>query len=197
MGRQASSFWQGNAFGSCYVLLCCPLAQLAVASGFGPEGSGFESQEGNQEGVMGYKNKADKAAYELRRYYQRREEAFDQLGRTCSCGQPAEEIDHIDPSTKSFSISVLWSIAKERREAELLKCQSLCSPCHKAKSAAEQSKARRGEGNPHAKLTRAQVEQIRNRYTPYCRTNGARALSREFGVTKTTITLVVTNQTWA
>lgn len=54
------------------------------------------------------------------------------------CGSTSHlEVDHIDPSTKLLSGSSLWSASKEKREAELAKCQVLCSSCHKKKSATE------------------------------------------------------------
>jgi hypothetical protein len=44
------------------------------------------------------------------------------------------EIDHIDPGDKEHSIGSVWSWSKERREAELKKCQVLCRSCHRAKT---------------------------------------------------------------
>lgn len=75
--------------------------------------------------------------YMLKRYHSRREEAFKFLGGVCKkCGDiPIEyEFDHIDPNSKSFPISVMWSISKERFQNELVKCQILCKKCHAEKT---------------------------------------------------------------
>jgi hypothetical protein len=79
--------------------------------------------------------------YLLARYYQRRSEAIETLGGRCSvCGSTEElEIDHIDPSLKSFDISKLWSVSKKRFLAELEKCQALCKLHHIEKTRREQS----------------------------------------------------------
>ena len=54
----------------------------------------------------------------------------------------------------------------------------------------------RGENSPTAKLTREQVEEIRARYTPRCRVNGARAIARDLNVEKTTVLSVVHRKSW-
>jgi hypothetical protein len=76
-----------------------------------------------------------------RRYAQRMDEAKDLLGNKCAlCGSTKDlEFDHIDRSTKSFTIST-W-IARKRWSAilqELAKCQLLCRDCHERKSLDEQ-----------------------------------------------------------
>lgn len=43
------------------------------------------------------------------------------------------EVDHVDPKHKVDHR--VWSWARERREAELSKCQVLCYRCHKGKTA--------------------------------------------------------------
>lgn len=51
------------------------------------------------------------------------------------CGSTSSlELHHLDPSTKVTHR--IWSWAKERREAELAKCQVLCFDCHLQKSVA-------------------------------------------------------------
>jgi hypothetical protein len=50
------------------------------------------------------------------------------------------EIDHIDPSTKVTNR--IWSWSRERREAELVKCQVLCRDCHVVKTAEDAKRAR-------------------------------------------------------
>lgn len=74
---------------------------------------------------------------EMRRYKRewmaaRRREWFQ--GKSCvRCGSVDRlEIDHIDPSQKVHH--AVWSWRKDRREAELAKCQVLCDPCHEQKT---------------------------------------------------------------
>jgi hypothetical protein len=79
--------------------------------------------------------RAKLAAYRAKR----RAECIAYLGGKCvQCGSTDElDIDHIDPSTKSFKISnrlnSRWSIL----EPELRKCQLLCRPCHIVKTEPE------------------------------------------------------------
>jgi len=58
-------------------------------------------------------------------------------GKSCiRCGSVERlEIDHVDPATKVDHR--VWSWSKERREAELAKCQVLCHACHAEKTARE------------------------------------------------------------
>lgn len=81
------------------------------------------------------------AEYSLEQYRLRRAEAIELLGGKCVvCEQTIDlELDHIDPTTKSFSIGSLWSISKERYLEELAKCQLLCSKHHLEKTRKEQS----------------------------------------------------------
>ncbi len=81
------------------------------------------------------------AEYELNRYHALRIEAIMMLGGKCSsCGSVDNlEFDHINPKNKSFHISALWSISKQKFLIELKKCQLLCSTCHKIKTSAEKS----------------------------------------------------------
>lgn len=78
------------------------------------------------------RSKEYNAIYILNQYYLRREEAFRILGKICAvCGATQDlEFDHIDPTTKDFSIGRLWSVSKDRYNKELLKCQVLCKNCH-------------------------------------------------------------------
>ncbi|AEJ94398.1 hypothetical protein ALICE_148 [Mycobacterium phage Alice] len=67
------------------------------------------------------------------------------------CGVTEElQADHIDPEGKSPHIKVshnVWSWSEEKRDAELEKCQVLCDPCHKEKTA-EWWASRRKHGTP-------------------------------------------------
>jgi hypothetical protein len=89
----------------------------------------------NGRGSMPYADPETQRAYQ-REWWRRRREKW--LADKCcvNCGTTEGlQVDHIDPSTK-LSHKV-WSWSLERREAELAKCQVLCSFCHKAKTAAE------------------------------------------------------------
>ena len=48
------------------------------------------------------------------------------------------ELDHINPKKKVSHR--IWSWSKERREAELAKCQVLCEKCHQEKTTQQLSK---------------------------------------------------------
>lgn len=79
------------------------------------------------------------AEYIRLRYHARRNEAIQTLGGCCKwCGsKDSLELDHIDPAQKSFYIGRLWSCSREKFEAELSKCQLLCSDCHHVKTVRE------------------------------------------------------------
>lgn len=85
-------------------------------------------------------SKQQSAQYMKRLYDQQRAEFFEILGGCCAaCGSKERlEIDHIDPSTKAFSVGAYWG--KDSLPAalkELEKCQALCGKCHRTKSARE------------------------------------------------------------
>ena len=71
-----------------------------------------------------------------RHYIRRRAKVLEIMGGQCiNCGSKDNlEIDHIDPHTKSFSISEFITHSWEKIGPELEKCQLLCKACHKAKS---------------------------------------------------------------
>lgn len=68
-----------------------------------------------------------------------RRELIDMLGGCCSgCGSTGRlEFDHIDPSTRVDSIGTMLGHRREKVIEEALKCQLLCKPCHRVKSANE------------------------------------------------------------
>lgn len=80
--------------------------------------------------------------YMLARYKKRRQEAIAKLGGVCVvCGAKEDlQLDHIDRDKKSFNISQMWSIAQDKWETELAKCQLLCGTCHRAKNVWELNK---------------------------------------------------------
>ena len=74
--------------------------------------------------------------YMKKRYHTRREYGIKKLGGCCSnCGSvDSLEFDHIDPTTKKYTIAKAWTFSSKRFEEELTKCQLLCRSCHQKKS---------------------------------------------------------------
>lgn len=77
-------------------------------------------------------NKEERRIYNNNRYYKRKEKMFDILGRECAfCGASESlEIDHKDPKTKKYELSMIWDKQWALIESELVKCQVLCKECH-------------------------------------------------------------------
>lgn len=75
--------------------------------------------------------------YHQSRYATRIAEMVKYLGGKCvECGTINRlEFDHIDPSTKEFSITRKWNRKWSILEPELKKCQLLCYDCHKERTA--------------------------------------------------------------
>ena len=148
----------------------------------------------------------DKAAYNAhmkqymaKRYHRRRAEAIEQLGGRCAvCGTATDlNFDHVVASEKGFNIGTrLAGIAETKLQEELAKCQLLCEPCHKQKSAECGDNSMKGEANPISKLNEAQVLEARRRYRPRSETDGAAAIAREFGVSRHTVRLAIQRKTW-
>jgi 5-methylcytosine-specific restriction endonuclease McrA len=76
------------------------------------------------------------ARYNLARYNKRKAEAIEILGGVCVvCGSTDNlQFDHLNPSTKKFSLGKLWSSSQDVFLEELSKCQLLCFTCHIAKT---------------------------------------------------------------
>lgn len=85
--------------------------------------------------------------YMLSRYHTLMAEAREKLGGKCVlCGSLEDlEMDHIDRSTKLFTISGGWSRNPDEFWAEVAKCQLLCRDHHAEKTARERSVGH-GEG---------------------------------------------------
>jgi hypothetical protein len=80
-------------------------------------------------------------AYEKQKRLRR--EWIQANGPCANCGSGERlEIDHKDPDAKVSH--TVWTWRKEKREAELAKCQVLCYKCHKKKTAAQVSQKTRG-----------------------------------------------------
>lgn len=54
----------------------------------------------------------------------------------------------------------------------------------------------KGEDQGLSKLCEEDIVSIRSRYTPRCKSNGASALAREYGVDKSNISCIVLRKTW-
>jgi hypothetical protein len=66
-------------------------------------------------------------------------------GRCVRCGASENlQFDHIDPSTKRFTIGANLSKAWAELVAEAMKCQLLCRPCHIEKSAEDRPEVPHG-----------------------------------------------------
>lgn len=79
--------------------------------------------------------------YMLERWRKRRAVAIEFLGGWCvTCGTDEDlQFDHIFPHTKSYNISSVPSASESRFWREIVKCQLLCGPCHRAKTSVENS----------------------------------------------------------
>lgn len=80
--------------------------------------------------------------YHLKRYYVLKDEAIRMLGGKCVlCGSTNNlDLDHKDPSTKSFNVSSMLTYSFKRLKEEVGKCQLLCHECHNIKTLKEQGK---------------------------------------------------------
>lgn len=102
----------------------------------------------------------------------------EHLGGKCVvCGTTDDlEIDHIDPSQKSFNPAALrrpWA----ETVAELAKCQLLCEACHKAKHAAKHGSVKRYQKGCRCELC---VEFVRRYQREWKRHQ--RAINSEYAV---------------
>lgn len=80
---------------------------------------------------MPYKDAQKQREYQRDWMRRRREEWL--AGKVCvDCGSSENiELDHKDPTQKVSHR--IWSWAKEKREAEIAKCEPRCRPCHSAR----------------------------------------------------------------
>jgi len=85
---------------------------------------------------MPYKDPAQQKEYQRVWIANRRTRWVKKNGPCATCGSTEDlQVDHVDPRRKATHR--VWSWKKERREAELARCQVLCDSCHKEKIAVE------------------------------------------------------------
>lgn len=84
------------------------------------------------------KSKEGRSSY-MNDYIKRRRYKWILENGPCQkCGSTEDlEIDHIDRTTKSVETKHIFVLKQETREAELAKCQVLCSSCHLDKTSLE------------------------------------------------------------
>ncbi len=76
--------------------------------------------------------------YMLKRYHTKMTDAKEQFGNVCSlCGSSEQlEFHHVNQADKSFTIgSKMLSLSDAKIQAELEKCQLICSLCHRQQHA--------------------------------------------------------------
>jgi hypothetical protein len=88
---------------------------------------------------MGFDRKKYMREYMLKRYFRMRQELVIRLGDKCAVCDSKDnlELDHVDPSKKTFKWVYLHTKTKEEIEKELLNTQLLCADCHMAKTVSE------------------------------------------------------------
>jgi 5-methylcytosine-specific restriction endonuclease McrA len=137
-----------------------------------------------------YKDPAAQSAYQTAWVASRRKAWFDE--HPCvDCGTAEGlELDHVDPAQKVSHR--IWSWSAERREGELAKCVSRCTPCHDAKTLAGGEYVR-GEAHGNSRLTEERVLRLRQALRDG---ENIAALAREFGVNRYTALLAARGDTW-
>ena len=100
-------------------------------------------------------------------------------GKSCvKCGSTQSlEVDHIDPAQKVAH--TIWSWAIPRRDAELAKCQVLCTPCHKEKTRADRPIPEHGTLARYGKHHKCRCDICRKANADRARLNKAKKLERE------------------
>lgn len=82
--------------------------------------------------ISGWRDRKRKQLYQRSWKARRRAGWIASQGGLCkNCGSVEElEVDHIDPALKTVNPTDIWSMSKEKREAELANCQVLCKDCN-------------------------------------------------------------------
>lgn len=86
-------------------------------------------------------------------YQEKKERMISYLGGYCKeCGTTDHlQIDHVDHTQKSFTVTENWGRSWSILQPELDKCQLLCKTCHLKKSIAEGSLAKGWSNQPRIK----------------------------------------------
>lgn len=88
------------------------------------------------------------------------------------CGSTENlEFDHIDPKTKSFTITSRPTASEDKMSKELAKCQLLCHTCHENKTYANTKMGR--------KMTAEERRLAKNEYTRLWAKRKRAALSQQ------------------
>lgn len=126
---------------------------------------------------MTYSSKAARLEYQKNWAANNRAEYLN--GKMCMhCGSSGPlEVDHIDPALK-VSHSV-WSWSAARRMAELAKCQTLCVPCHKAKTKAQRPVPEHGTISRYGSIYKCRCDLCRRANADRKNLNKAKKLERE------------------
>jgi len=139
--------------------------------------------------------------YMLQRYRKRQQEAIKILGGQCvKCDSTTKlEIDHVRPQDKQINLAKrLHTISHKKFLEELTICQLLCKQCHHDKTMQEFELTGHSQGskNANAKLTEAQIIEIRNLYQRNKRGYGCQSIAKQYGVSKSVIYRIISNKGW-
>lgn len=116
---------------------------------------------------MPYKDPEKQREYMRNWIANRRAEFFkDKVCERCGSKEYLE-LDHKDRTQKVTHR--IWSWSKDRREAELSKCQVLCHDCHLTKTLLEDERPRRQHGTRSCYLAGCKRDECRKAHRDYRR----------------------------
>lgn len=128
--------------------------------------------------------------YQIELRKNRRLWATNYLGGQCAvCASTDQlEFDHVDKTTKNFTIASRLTIAEDALTLELDKCQLLCKDCHNKKSKLEKQNTMKSN-----KLDWDTVEDIKGLLTLGIKQT---IIAEMYGVTRSTIHLIKKGEIW-
>lgn len=96
--------------------------------------------------------------YNISKYHWRRQALIVLLGGKCTrCGSIKNlEFDHIDPKSKSYSISRILVHSWNKVLEEIKKCQLLCHECHLEKNKIDNGEAKHGTASMYKRHCRCE-----------------------------------------